>query len=370
MFVGEWTWAPGERHGATTKHAKEYIDACVRLGILGLLVEGWNDGWEGDWLLNGEHNKFMESYPDFDLDEVARYAHENHVELVSHHETVGFVDNYVAQLPAAYEYLQERGVKYLKTGYAGSMMTIDGRREYHHSQVGVLHYQWTVELAAKYGICLNIHEPIKGTGIERTWPNLLTREGARGQEYEGGALSPSHACFLPYTRLLAGGMDYTSGIFDITNYTKRVASTLVRQLAYFVTIFSGMQMVADRPKFYEERLDCFKFIHDVPANWELSVPLLGRIGEYFIIARKDRDSDDWYVGGVTNEEGRRAHVPLEFLDMDTEYEAEIYRDGEGAHFRDNPMDAWVQKRSVTRADILDIYMAPGGGVAMRIYKKS
>ncbi len=369
MYVGEWTWAPGDRHGATTEHAKEYIDAAVRLGIRGLLIEGWNDGWEGDWLQNGVNNKFTVSTPDFDLDEVADYARESGVELVGHHETVGFVDNYEQQLKDAYEYYAAHGIHYIKTGYAGSMMQIRGRREFHHSQLGVRHYQKTVELAAKYRICLDIHEPIKSTGIERTWPNLLSREGARGQEYEGGALSPSHACFLPYTRLLAGGMDYTSGILDLSNSVKRMATTLTRQIAYFVTIYSGMQMAADRPFIYEERFpDIYKFIRDVPTNFEKTVPLAGEIGEFYVVARQDRDSDDWYIGGVTNESARRVHIALDFLDSGA-YAAEIYADGDDAHYRNNPFAVNLDHRQVGRTDLLNIYMAPGGGFAIRLHKR-
>jgi len=215
MFTGEWTWAPGARHGATTEHAKTYIDACQKLGLDGLLMEGWNNGWEGDWLKNGDTTDFLHPMPDLDLDAVADYTKDHHISLVGHHETVGFIDNYESQLEKAYQYYSDLGIKYIKPGYAGSMMTINGRREYHHSQLGVKHYQKALELAAKYHICLDVHEPIKGTGIERTYPNLLTREGARGQEYEGGALSPSHTTILPFTRLLAGGMDYTPGIFDV-----------------------------------------------------------------------------------------------------------------------------------------------------------
>jgi alpha-glucosidase len=182
MYVGEWTWAPGERHGATTEHAMQYIDSCKNLGIPGLLIEGWNDGWEGDWLENGEHNKFMESTPDFDMKIVSDYARANGVEIIGHHETVGFIDNYEKQMEDAYKYYKSLGIRYIKSGYAGSKMTINGRREFHHSQLGVLHYQKALEMAAKYGIMLDVHEPIKSTGIERTWPNLMTREGARGQE--------------------------------------------------------------------------------------------------------------------------------------------------------------------------------------------
>lgn len=368
MYVGEWTWAPGERHGATTTHAKEYIDAAVRLGISGLLIEGWNDGWEGDWLENGIHNSFTTSTPDFNLEEVASYAKSKNVEIVGHHETVGFIDNYENQLESAYNYYVNNGVHYIKTGYAGSMMTINGRREFHHSQLGVNHYQKTVELAAKKHIMLDIHEPIKGTGIERTWPNLLSREGARGQEYEGGAISPSHACILPYTRLLSGGMDYTSGIFDLANNVKRISTTLARQLAYFVVIYSGMQMAADRPFIYEEKFRKeFDFIKDVPTNFEKTIPIAGEIGEYYIVARKDRDSNDWYVAGVNDENSRRIIIYLDFLD-DGPYEAKIYADGNDAHYRDNQFAISESTRNVGKNESLDIYMAPGGGFAIRLKK--
>lgn len=366
MYVGEWTWAPGERHGATTIHAKEYVDAAVRLGIRGLLIEGWNEGWEGDWLENGIHNSFVESTPDFNLPEVARYATAKGVELVGHHETVGFIDNYENQLEAAYNFYAANNIHYIKTGYAGSQMLINGRREYHHSQLGVIHYQKTIELAAKKHICLDIHEPIKGTGIERTWPNLLSREGARGQEYEGGAISPSHACYLPYTRLLSGGMDYTNGILDITNNVRRLSTTLTRQLAYFVTIYSGMAMAADRPHIYEERFkDVVKFIQDVPTNFERTIPLVGEIGEYYVVARKARDNGEWYIGGVTDENSRRVHINLDFLDSGV-YLAEIYTDSEDAHYRDNPFGHNIITKHVGKNDFLDVYMAPGGGFAIRL----
>ncbi len=368
MYVGEWTWAPGDRHGATTEHAKQYIDAAVRLGISGVLIEGWNDGWEGDWLENGVNNKFSVSTPDFDLDEVASYARAKKIEIVGHHETVGFIDNYENQLEEAYNYYASKGVHYIKTGYAGSKMMINGRREYHHSQLGVNHYQKTIELAAKKHICLDIHEPIKGTGIERTWPNLLSREGARGQEYEGGALVPSHACFLPFTRLLSGGMDYTSGIFDLSNNVKRISTTLARQLAYYITIYSGMQMAADRPQFYEEKFpEVFEFIRNVPTSFEKTLPLAGEIGEYYVVARKDVNSSDWYIGGVTNEHSKRISLGLEFLDSGA-YEATIYMDSDEAHYRDNPFKIIIENKRVGKDDFLDINMAPGGGFAIQLQR--
>ena len=369
MYVGEWTWAPGERHGATTEHAKQYIDYCKEFNIPALLIEGWNDGWEGDWLQNGINNKFMESTPDFDIKEITAYAKSKGVELIGHHETVGFVDNYEKQMEDAYRYLVNNGVRYIKSGYAGSMMMINGKREYHHSQVGVLHYQRALELAAKYHIMLDVHEPIKSTGIERTWPNLMTREGARGQEYEGGALSPSHTCYIPYTRLLAGGMDYTPGIFDVYNHMKRMATTITRQIAYYVTIYSSMQMAADRPFMYQEKRDLFEFIQHVPTRFETTIPLMGEIGKSYVVARRAWKSDDWYIGGVTNEEGRNVELYLDFLEDGVNYSARIYRDSEDAHYRDNQLGYVIEDKVLRRGDRLDIYMAPGGGFAIEIKKK-
>ena len=370
MYVGEWTWAPGERHGATTEHAFQYIDSCRRLGIPALLIEGWNDGWEGDWLENGAYNKFMESTPDFDMKAVTDYGRQNGIEIIGHHETVGFIDNYEAQLEDAYKFLAENGIRYVKSGYAGSKMTINGHREYHHSQLGVLHYQRALELAAKYHIMLDVHEPIKGTGIERTWPNLMTREGARGQEYEGGALVPSHACFLPYTRLLSGGMDYTPGILDVTNFSKRMASTITRQLAYYVTIYSSMQMAADRPQIYEEsHPDLFQFIKDVPTRFERTIPLLGEIGKSYVVARQEWEGTNWYIGGVTNEEGRKVELYLDFLEPDINYVATVYRDSEDAHYRDHQIGYVIEEKILRRGDKIEVYMAPGGGFAMKLRKQ-
>ena len=370
MYVGEWTWAPGERHGATTEHAMQYIDSCKNLGIPALLVEGWNDGWEGDWLENGVNNKFMEATPDFDMQVVSDYGHANGVELVGHHETVGFIDNYEEQLEDAYKYLKKYGIRYVKSGYAGSKMTINGRREFHHSQLGVLHYQRALELAAKYHIMLNVHEPIKSTGIERTWPNLLTREGARGQEYEGGALSPSHACYLPFTRLLAGGMDYTPGILDVGNFAKRMASTITRQLAYYITIYSAMQMASDRPQIYEtEYPDLFEFIRDVPLRWERTLPLLGEIGKYYVVARQVWESSDWYIGGVTNEEGRRVELYIDFLEPSVNYVATVYRDSDDAHYRDHQLGYVIEEKIVRNGDRMEMYIAPGGGFAIKLHKQ-
>lgn len=366
MYVGEYTWAPGPDHGATTKHAMEYIDAAVELGIKGLLIEGWNNGWDGDWLENGKNTNFTTPQDDFDFDLVSSYAKDRDIELVGHHETVGFVDNYETQLERAYNYYAAHGVNYIKTGYSGSKMIIGGHPEYHHSQLGVRHYQKTVELAAKKHICLDIHEPIKGTGIERTFPNLLTREGARGQEYESGVLRLNHATVLPFTRLLSGGMDFTPGLFDLQNDKRKIFTTIIRQLAYFVTIYSGMQMAADRPFIYQNKFpELFSFIQSVPTDYEISLPLAGEIGKYFVIARKARYFDEWFVAGVTNENPRTLNISFDFL-SDARYDATFYLDAEDAHYRNNPFGHQIIKKCLTKNSREDIFMAPGGGFAIRL----
>ena len=368
MYVGEWTWAEGKKHGATTEHAKEYIDWCMKLGVSGLLVEGWNNGWSGEWSLNGKYTDFLHPVADFEMEQVAEKARTSNVELIAQHETVGQIDNYERQLESAFSYLVSNGIHYVKTGYTGSKMMIAGKQEYHHSQVGVLHYQKTVEMAARYQIMLNIHEPIKGTGIERTYPNILTREGAKGQEYEGGKIRLNHATILPFTRMLAGAFDYTPGIFDLNNPAKRVYTTLARQLAFYVIFYSGMQMLADRPEVYDKYPKVFEFLKEVPVNWQTTIPLLGKIGEYFVVARQDRDSSDWYIGGVTNEFARRVNLNLEFLEDGIKYTAYIYRDGGAADYRENPLDIEVEKRVIDKTELLDIWLAAGGGVAIRLVR--
>ncbi len=240
--------------------------------------------------------------------------------------------------------------------------------EFHGSQYGVNHYQRTVELAARHHLMLDIHEPIKGTGIERTFPNLMTREGARGQEYEGGALSPTHEVMIPFTRGLAGGFDFTPGLFDLSNTTKRIASTLARQLAYYVVIYSPLQMVADRPEFYENQ-PAFKFIQEVPTDWSDSRYLLGEIGEYLVVARQARGGRDWFVGGITNEDARKLNLGFDFLPAGSAWTAEIYHDSPDAHFRENQMGILIESRDITPTDRFDIYLAGGGGFAIHLIPK-
>ena len=368
MYVGEWTWAEGKKHGASTEHAKQYLDWCVKLGISGLLIEGWNNGWSGEWSMNGKFTDYLHPVADFNMEEVSEKAREYNLDLIAQHETVGQIDNYERQLESAFSYLVSNGIHYVKTGYTGSKMLIAGKQEFHHSQVGVLHYQKTVELASRYQIMLNIHEPIKGTGIERTYPNILTREGAKGQEYEGGKIRLNHATILPFTRMLCGAFDYTPGIFDLRNPAKRVYTTLARQLAYYVVFYSGMQMLADRPEIYEKQPVIFEFLQKVPVSWQTTIPLLGKIGEYYAVARQDSLSPDWYVAGVTNEESRRMNLNMEFLEEGVKYTAYIYRDGATSDYRENPLEIEVEKRIVERGDFLDVWLAAGGGFAVRLVK--
>ncbi|MCL2038286.1 glycoside hydrolase family 97 protein [Candidatus Saccharibacteria bacterium] len=364
LHLGELTWGTGERQGITTARVREHIDACAAYGIPVLLLEGWNTGWDGDWMNHGERFNFTEPVAGFDLDASVEYARAKNVKLMLHHETSADVANYEKQLDAAYAFLKAKNVHYLKTGYVGSRIN---HLEFHHSQIGVRHYQRTVEIAAANQVMLNIHEPIKGTGIERTWPNLMTREGARGQEYEGGALAPNHATIIPFTRGLAGSFDYTPGIFDVANFTKRVATTVARQLAYYVVIFSSLQMVSDRPHVYKDH-PLFRFIQLVPTSWGKSIYLLGDIGEYLVVARQVRDGADWFIGGITNENPRRVNLFFDFLEKDAKYTAEIYRDDEQAHYRDNQLGYKIETREIKHGDHLAMYMAGGGGFAIYLKK--
>ena len=363
MFTGCYTWSSGERHGATTANALRYINAAQRLGISALLIEGWNEGWDGDWTKNGDKMNLMQPYQDFDIHMVASYAKQHGVDIVGHHETSGNISHYEWQLPEAYDYYRHLGVRYVKTGYVSPRLNTG---DFHSSQVGVKHYQRTVEMTAERHMMIDIHEPVKGTGTERTWPNLMTREGVMGQEYEGGgAVTPEHATVLPFTRLLAGPLDYTPGIFNLNNSGRKVSTTLAKQLAFYVTMYSPMQMVADMPEHYDSH-PAFEFIRHVPVNWEVTVPLDGIIGDYFVTARKDRHSDDWYVGGVSDEEERTITINLEFLDEHRSYQATIYKDAHDSHWDTRSELYEIEERHVTKTDSVEIYMAPGGGFAMRI----
>ena len=374
-YVGIWwghhiektSWGSGKKHGATTENTMKYIDFASENGFGGVLVEGWNTGWDGNWTANGAIFSFTEPYPDFDLIKLAAYARQKGVSLIGHHETSGNIENYERQMEAAYQLYEDLGVKYIKTGYVGARLY---NGEWHHGQFGVRHYQKSVELAARHHIMLNIHEPIKDCGLRRTWPNLLSREGARGMEYNAwspdGGNPPSHVPTLVFTRLLAGPMDYTPGIFEIMLPSKpdnRINTTLAKQLAYYVVIYSPLQMAADLPENYEGQPG-FEFIKEVPCDWDDTRVLNAEIGEYVTIVRKDRNSKNWYLGSITNEEPRSFTLSLNFLEKGVDYEAYLYADGKDADWITNPLSLDIQRKIVSAEDSLHVVLAPGGGQAI------
>jgi len=373
MHIGRYTWAPGPRHGATTERAKRYVDFAAEHGLGGVLVEGWNVGWTGTWWEDGTKFDFTEPTPDFDLAEVVRYARERGVEIIGHHETSAAVEHYEERMEEAFAFYRELGIRVVKTGYVGER-TRDG--EWHHGQRMVRHHRRVAEAAARHGIALDVHEPVKDTGERRTWPNVLTREGARGQEYNAwsvdGGNPPEHETILAFTRMLSGPMDFTPGIFDLTvergrgprGDRARVNTTLAKQLALYVVLYSPLQMAADLPENYEGH-PAFAFLRDVPVDWsETRVPH-GRIGDYVTVVRRERDGPDWYLGSITDEEGRTLELELDFLAPDLEYEAEIYRDAPRAHWRDSPHEIEVRRERVVPGDRMVMGLAPGGGQAVR-----
>lgn len=383
-FVGVWwelhldtaSWATGAKHGATTANAKRYVDFAAANGFRGVLVEGWNPGWDGDWFGNGNHFDFTRSTADFDLDAVAAYAKSKGVRIVGHHETGGAVSHYEKQLAPALDLYARVGVDVVKTGYVtdgGQIERDDGdgvvKREWHDGQWMANHHLRVVTEAAKRHIAVDAHEPIKDTGLRRTYPNWVAREGARGEEYNAWGNPPNppeHEANLVFTRMLSGPFDFTPGIVSLKGRKgQAVQSTLAKQLAQYVVIYSPIQMVADLPEHYAEHRDAFQFIKDVPTDWSSTRVLNGEVGDYATIARADRNSADWYLGSVTDENGRVLEVPLSFLDPKRRYRAEIYRDGDGASWNAAPFEFAVEKREVRSSDTLTIKLAPGGGQAIR-----
>jgi len=379
MHLNKSTWGSGDKHGANSANVKRYVDFAAKNGFGGVLVEGWNQGWDGDWIANGKHFSFTQSYPDFDLPMLANYARERGVRLIGHHETAGAIENYESQLEAAMKLYAANHVAVVKTGYVKPSGSIertleDGSlgHEWFAGQYRVRHEMKVAEVAAANKISIVAHEPVKDTGLRRTWPSMLSREGARGQEFNAWGRPtnpPEHLTILPFTRLLAGPMDFTPGIFDITfgktNVNERVQSTLATQLAEYVLIYSPVQMAADLPENYEKRPDAFQFIRDVPTDWETSRTLQAEIGDYVVIARQQRGAKDWYLGATTDESARTLSIPLDFLARGQRYEAQIYRDGPGADYLRNPTALVIEKRRVTSADTIEAALAPGGGLAVR-----
>ena len=385
MHINETTWGSGEKHGATTKNTKYYMDFAAEYGFDGVLVEGWNTGWDGDWFYNGDVFSFTQPYDDFDIAALTQYGKEKGVQLIGHHETSGNVSNYRDQMEDAFALYEKSNVSQIKNGYVadgGNIKRIDengiARFEWHDGQFMVNEYLHNIKLAAKYKLSINTHEPIKDTGLRRTYPNWIAREGARGQEFNAWGTPPNppeHIPMLAFTRMLAGPMDFTPGIFDMSfnglgDDTNRPQTTLAKQLALYVVMYSPIQMAADLPRNYLAKPDAFQFIQDVPTDWQQSIALDGEVGDFIVFARKERKRDnysgnDWYLGAVTDENARTIEVKLDFLDKGKQFEAQIYRDGDKAEWKNNPYDLSIEKRTVTASDKLTLKLATSGGTAIR-----
>lgn len=383
-YVGIWwdmhldrkTWNSGPKHGATTEYTKRMIDFAARNGFGGVLVEGWNKGWDSDWFGQGDAFSFTEPYPDFDIDELSRYARSKGVGLIGHHETAGNIANYEKQLAPALDLYQRLGIHAVKTGYvadAGGIQALgaDGKIhfEWHEGQVMVNHHLKVVTEAAKRQIAVNPHEPVKDTGLRRTYPNWVAREGQRGMEYNAWGEPknpPEHEANLVFTRLIGGPMDFTPGVLSLTGKNNtQILSTLAKQLALYVVIYSPIQMAPDLIENYEANPTSFKFIRDVAVDWDDTRMLAGEVGDLAVFARKARGSDLWFVGAVGDEQERRFDVALDFLQPGRRYRAEIYRDGDDADYRTNPRSIVIEQKTFTSKDRLAMRLAPGGGAAIR-----
>ena len=376
MHLGTQSWSSGPIHGATTANTRKVIDFAAKNGFRGVLVEGWNVGWDGDWFANGETFSFTQPYPDFDIEQLAAYAKKKGVRLVGHHETSGNIAHYESQLEAGLDLYQRLGIDSVKTGYVADAGGIkakgaDGkiRYEWHDGQVMSRHHLKVVTEAAERRIAVNPHEPIKDTGLRRTYPNWVAREGARGMEYNAWGVPPNppeHEAILVYTRMLSGPMDFTPGVLSLVGKGgEAIQSTVAKQLAQYVVLYSPIQMAADLPENYARYPKPFQFIKDVPTDWADTKAINGEIGDFATIARKDRNSEDWYVGSVTDENARTLNVKLDFLDPGRRYRAQIYRDADGADWRTNPHAITIETREVTRDDTLTLPLAAGGGAAVR-----
>jgi len=376
MHLGTKTWDKASgRHGATTEYAKELIDFASENNIGGLLVEGWNTGWE-HWIGFEDREgvfDFTTPYDDYNLAEVVRYGKEKGVELIMHHETSAAPRTYDQQLDTAYHLMNKLGIHSVKTGYVGKLIP---KGEFHHGQWMVNHYRRVVEMGIKYNVAINAHEPIKATGLRRTYPNIISREGLRGQEFNAwssdGGNPPSHLPTVAFTRMLAGPIDYTPGIFNIKlnphKPNNQVNTTLAQQLALYVVINSPIQMVPDLIGNYKGN-PAFKFIRDVAVSWEDTKVLNGEIGDFITIARHQRDSDNWFVGAITDENARDTNIDFGFLSEGKTYEAIIYKDGKNAHWDKNPTAVDIQKIEITKSSSIKLHLAAGGGAAISIIAK-
>jgi len=383
-YVGVWwslhldqeSWATGKKHGATSANTRRYIDFAAEHGFRGVLVEGWNPGWDGDWFGNGWNFDFTRATADFDIEGLSAYAQGKGVHLIGHHETGCAVSHYQRQLAAALDLYARLGIDSVKTGYvcdAGQIERQDHAggpviREWHDGQWMARHHLEVVKEASKRQVAVNSHEPIKDTGLRRTYPNWVSREGARGMEY--GAWGnptnpPEHEANLVFTRMLSGPMDFTPGILSLQGRGQPIQSTLAKQLALYVVLYSPIQMAADLPENYRKHLDAFEFIKAVPVDWAETRVLNGEIGDFVTIVRKDRNGEGWYLGSVTDQHGRVLNVPLSFLDPGRRYLAQVYRDGDGAHWNTAPFEFARESREVTSAETMTLRLAAGGGQAIR-----
>jgi len=365
---------PNGTHGANTAHVKEYIDFAAQHHLDAVLVEGWNTGWE-DWFGQSKDYvfDFVTPYPDFDVQELHRYAASKGIKIIMHHETSGSVRNYERHLDKAYKFMADNGYNAVKSGYVGNILP---RGEHHYGQWLNNHYLYTITEAAKYKIMVNAHEAVRPTGLARTYPNLIGNEAARGTEYESfGGNNADHTTILPFTRLIGGPMDYTPGIFQtkISAYNPEnksfVHSTLARQLALYVTMYSPLQMAADLPETYNKHLDAFQFIEDVAVDWDDSKVLEAEPGDYITIARKAKGKSSWFVGSTCDENGRTSTINLSFLDPGKTYVATVYADAKDAHYEKNPQAYAIRKVNVTSKTKLTQYCAPGGGYAISLVAK-
>jgi hypothetical protein len=362
---------PSVTHAANTKHVKEYIDFAAKNGFDGVLVEGWNEGWE-DWF---GHEKdyvfdFLTPYPDFDVKGIHEYAKSKGVKMIMHHETSGATRNYERHIDKAYQFMKDNGYDAVKSGYVGNILPIG---EFHYSQSTINHYQYCIEKAADYKIMVNAHEAVRPTGICRTYPNLIGNEAARGTEFQAfGGSKPNHVTLLPFTRLIGGPMDYTPGIFEMDvkkfspNNNSHVNSTLANQLALYVTMYSPLQMAADLIEHYNQFPDAFQFIKDVAIDWDNSVYLEAEPGDFITVARKAKGTNNWFIGNVNGDNPRNSNIKLDFLDKGKKYTATIYADGKDANYKTNPQSYVIRKMTVTNSTKISQLSAAGGGYAISI----
>lgn len=373
---GNWidTGKAHGHHGASTENAKKYIDFASANGIKGLLIEGWNTGWE-HWAGFEDREgifDFVTPYPDYDIDEVVRYAKEKGVEIIMHHETSAAPRTYEKQLDTAYKLMSSLGIHSVKTGYVGKIIP---KGEYHHGQWMVNHYRKVLDTAAKYKVAVDAHEPIKATGMRRTYPNAISREGLRGQEFNAwaadGGNPPEHLPIVAFTRMLAGPIDFTPGVFDISLPTKennQINTTLAQQLALYVVIYSPIQMACDLPENYEGQ-PAFQFIRDVGVDWDQTKVLNGEVGDFVTIARQEKNTENWFVGGITDENPREINIKFDFLKEGKTYDAIIYRDAKDANYKTNPTAIDIEKMEIRKGMNLKLELAEGGGFAISLMVK-